>query len=34
MVESIELKKQANFRLVFLDFIRGIAALALSLIHI
>jgi peptidoglycan/LPS O-acetylase OafA/YrhL len=33
MVESIELKKQANFRLVFLDFIRGIAALAVFFQH-
>src|SRR5919199_2802289 len=33
MVESIELKEQANFRLLFLDFIRGIAALSVFFQH-
>lgn len=33
MVESIELKKPANSRIVFLDFIRGIAALAVFFQH-
>lgn len=33
MVESIEFKKYSNSRLVFLDFIRGIAALAVFFEH-
>jgi len=33
MVESIQIKEQSNRRLVFLDFIRGIAALAVFFQH-